>query len=108
MNLKEIRLNRGLTQTEVAKKLGIAQVTYCNYENGNRNPDVCTLMKLSDVFNVSIDELFGYQGKKQEEKPISRQKRYIIDNLDSLTKEELNKVMKYIDSCLKLKQEKSL
>ena len=105
MNLKEIRLNRGLTQTEVARHLGISQNTYSNYENENRNPDVGMLIKLADLFKVSIDELFGYQEKKKEQRPISRQKRYIIDNLDSLTKEELNKVMNYIDSCLKLKQE---
>jgi len=107
MKLKEIRLNRGFTQTEVAKKIGIAQVTYCNYENGNREPDINTLIKLADLFKVSIDELFGYKQTTQEEKPISKSKRFIIENLDKLSNQEIKKVVKYIDSCLKLKEQEN-
>lgn len=109
MNLKEIRTKQGFTQTEVAKKLGIAQVTYCNYENGNREPDISTLIKLADLFNVTIDELIGCAEIIKQEKPISKDERYILDNLKFLSAEELGKVKKYIKSCINLRaEEKSL
>ena len=106
MNLKEIRTKRGLTQVEVAKKLGVAQVTYCNYELGNREPDISTLIKLADLFNVTIDELFGYKPLKEKEvKPVSKEERFIIENLKHLNKRELNKIKGYISHCLELHTE---
>lgn len=109
MNLKKIRNKCGLTQTQVAKKLGIAQVTYCNYELGNREPDISTVIKLADIFEVSIDELFGYSKENTNEEPISRDERFIIENLKLLSNEEIAKLKKYIKSCISLKlEEKSL
>ena len=57
MNLKEIRERLGLTQTEVAKSLNISRSTYTNYECGHCDPNISTLIKLADFFNISIDEL---------------------------------------------------
>ena len=59
MKLKEIRKNNKLTQQEVANTLQISQVTYCNYELGNREPDIETLCKLANLYHTTIDELVG-------------------------------------------------
>ena len=53
--LKELRNSHKLSQAEVAKKLGITQQAYANYERGVRQADYNTLKKLSDIFSVSID-----------------------------------------------------
>ncbi len=37
-NIKKARLDAGLTQLEVAEKLGVAQAQYARWENGGRNP----------------------------------------------------------------------
>ena len=59
MNLKQARKNKGMTQTEVAKALGINQNTYSYWENGKTKIDNESLAKLSDLFEVSIDYLLG-------------------------------------------------
>lgn len=53
------RAERGLTQTQMAEKLGISRSTYANYEVGKRTPDLWMLIKIADVFTCSLDELVG-------------------------------------------------
>ena len=47
-NLKKIRESRGLTQKQLADKLNIASSTVGMYEQGRRQPDLDTLIKMSD------------------------------------------------------------
>ncbi len=56
-NLKSIRKRNGMTQTELAKMLGKKKSTISNYETNYSTPSYETLQKLSEIFNVSIDEL---------------------------------------------------
>lgn len=58
-NIKKARLNVGLTQSEVAEKLGVAQAQYARWENGGRNPRDETVEKLAGIFGISIDYLKG-------------------------------------------------
>jgi len=57
--IKMLREKRGLSQAEVAKRLGIARTTYSGYEIGTREPDQNTLIKLAKFFDVSVDYLLG-------------------------------------------------
>lgn len=57
--LIEQRKMNNLTQREVAQKLGIAQPSYIRYENGKAEPTIENLIKLADLFDVSIDFLCG-------------------------------------------------
>lgn len=58
-NLKKARENLGLTQKELAEKIFVTSKTIFNYENGEREPDLKTLIQLSKVLNVPIDYLIG-------------------------------------------------
>ena len=64
MSLKQLRLDRGLTQKEMAQFLECTQVTYFRYENGEREPTIAQLKKLSDFFGVSIDRLLDHEQKE--------------------------------------------
>ena len=76
-NIKKARLNAGLTQLEVAEKLGLAQAQYTRWENGGRNPRDETVDKLAEIFGISIDYL--------------KDRDYGLDDiLDLLRKVELN------------------
>ena len=55
--LKKIRKANKMTQTDVAKALGITQTAYGNYELGKRNPKPEMLRKMSRIFGCTIDEL---------------------------------------------------
>ena len=59
VNLREARKLSGMTQKEVAEKVGIARSTYALYETGERSPDVEVVKKLAEVLNVSGDYLIG-------------------------------------------------
>lgn len=59
MRLLELRKENGLTQTEVAKKLFLSQNGYASYESGRTEPNIETLCKLADYYNVSLDYLVG-------------------------------------------------
>lgn len=61
--LRYLRSKNGLTQDEVAKRVGIATTTYTNYEASNREPNIETLNKLADIFDCSVDYLFGRVNK---------------------------------------------
>ena len=58
-NIKKARLDAGLTQIEVAEKLGVAQAQYARWENGGRNPKDETVKKLAEIFGVTFDNLQG-------------------------------------------------
>lgn len=55
--LKEARLASGLTQQEVADRLGVNNTTYCGYETGKRQPDVAKIKKLAAILRTSGDAL---------------------------------------------------
>lgn len=56
-HLKELRLQRKLTQQDIADYLKISRSAYTNYETDRREPDKDILLKLSEFFDVSIDYL---------------------------------------------------
>lgn len=51
------RVNAGITQTEAAKILGIAEKTLCAYENGKRKPRWETVQAMSNLYGISMDFL---------------------------------------------------
>ena len=57
VKIKEYREKRGMTQSDVAKKLKVTQATISQYETGTRNPDVVTLKKLSKILQCTTDDL---------------------------------------------------
>lgn len=63
--LKTARTEAGYTQKQVEAITGIKQSTLASYENGRTQPDIETLGKLADFYNVSIDWLVGTKGKNQ-------------------------------------------
>lgn len=57
--LAELRNQKGLSQYELAERLGFSRGKLANYEQGSRQPDYGTLEIIADFFNVSIDYLVG-------------------------------------------------
>ena len=57
--LKDMRKKRDISQSEITKVICIPRTTYANYENKNCDPNISTLIKIADFYNISIDELVG-------------------------------------------------
>ena len=85
MNFKEIRKNAGLSPTEVAHILEINLNEYSAIENGTADPTIDQLIKLSDLFNVSIDTLLGHSSPI----PLSRGEVIWLNIRESLPKDKL-------------------
>ena len=64
MRLKELRESKRLTQKEVAEIIGYSEISYARYEKGEREPDITTLCKLAEYFNVTVDYLIGRDNLK--------------------------------------------
>lgn len=57
--IRDLREDRDVTQTEVAKYLGMSQTGYSKYETGENDIPTDILIKLSAYYNVSIDYILG-------------------------------------------------
>ncbi len=62
--LKQLRNQKGLLQKDIAKHLGITGSAYGFYEQNQRQPDLDTIKKLADFFNVSVGFLIEDDEKK--------------------------------------------
>lgn len=71
-NIRNLRIDNGYTQKQIAAYLGISQNTYSQYEVGILNYSVDTLEKLADFYGVSVDYLLG---RTQEKKPYPPKER---------------------------------
>lgn len=57
--IQEARSKAGLTQQQLADKLGVSQQYIGNYESGKRYPKIQTLQKIADALGVSVTEFLG-------------------------------------------------
>lgn len=91
-NIKKARLKVGLTQSEVAEKLGVAQSQYARWENGGRNPKDETVEKLAEIFGTSFEILKGRDDGLEE----------IVNLLkeNNLTEEEKDEIIKLLKDFL--------
>lgn len=126
---KRLRNSCGLTQVEMAEKIGISRSTIGMYETGAREPDFETLEKIADFFNVDIDYLLGRTDKttilpetmgqyylNDETRKIAQQifedpslrsffqepSKKLIENYGHLSDINKKKVINYSDNLLKI------
>lgn len=66
--LRDLRHFNKKTQKEIASNLNISVTCYAGYEQGYRCPNLETLSKIANYFNISTDFLLGQETTKQQEK----------------------------------------
>ena len=59
IRLKELRWANNITQVELAKKVGLCEMTICKYENGGKH-NYLKVLEIADYFGVSMYYLLGY------------------------------------------------
>ena len=63
-NLRQLRLQRGLTQEQVAGQLNVTRQALSSYESGRTRPDIDTLMKLAAIYEIDLEGiLYGTDGR---------------------------------------------
>ena len=73
--IKELRNQKGLLQSDVAEYIGKSERIVGFYEKGERDPNTDTLIKLSELFDVSIDYILG-------KSDIRNSKKVNLDDID--------------------------
>lgn len=64
-NLKQIRIEKGFTQEEIAEKIGLTRQAISAYESGKRQPGIDILMRLAEIYEVEIEDiLYGSKPKQ--------------------------------------------
>ncbi|MDE7361595.1 MAG: helix-turn-helix domain-containing protein [Oscillospiraceae bacterium] len=76
--LKNARNEHGLTQEQVAEELGVSRQSISNWENNRSYPDIISVIRMSDLYSVSLDELL-----KEDKKMI----RHLAETTDAVAKD---------------------
>lgn len=95
-NMKKIRESLQLTQVKVANDLKLSRQVYNFYENGKRNPDMQTLIKIADYYGVSIDYLLGRTNVIKPENIDEDDLLSKINTADSETKASVEQFLNYL------------
>ncbi len=82
MKLKKLRTEKGLSQAELGRLLGVTGQTVLNWENGIFEPRIKDLIAIADFFGVSVDELI-------ERVPTKSERERGIEALSEIDGEEL-------------------
>ena len=82
MNIKRLRLAKGLTQEQLAELLTISTAAVSKWEAKNTYPDITMLFPLAEIFGVTVDELLGYdeaKAKADVDKILAEYQRLNVD-----------------------------
>lgn len=88
--LKEARMKTTYTQEQVAEEIGVSRQTISNWENNKSYPDIVSVIKMSDLYNVSLDYLL----KGKESKPMLNYIDYLEESTNVVkSKKKTSKVI---------------
>lgn len=95
MRLLELRNKKNITQKEIAEKLFLTQNGYSSYENGRTEPNIETLCKLADYYDVSLDYLVGRE-RNNEIGFLNEQQKNAVQIIQQLNEINLLKAIAYL------------
>ena len=94
--LANIRKEHNLTQNDIAERLNVSPQAVSKWENDLTSPDIQTLLDLSDIYNISVDELLGKKSNQtlylqpQQRKDINEMMLRIVVNSSDGDKVRVN------------------
>lgn len=80
--LRELRKQNKLSMKEFGAIFGLSESTISLYENGKREPDIATIIKMAEYFNISVDELLGV-AKQNADEVLNKDERLTIRSVHS-------------------------
>ena len=104
--LRELRNERGLTQAELARQIGIQQSDLSRMEKGEYRVSLDNLFKILGVFDLDLADFFGDQQEKTEleQQPLSREDMKILHLMRELSPEGRAEVQEFLE--FKLRKER--
>ena len=87
------RKKSGLTQKELAEKLGVKNTAVSNWESGNNSIDIETLFLACKIFGITINDMYGKFSNKTKnpapESGLSEARRALLDAVEGMSEEEI-------------------
>ena len=100
--LRNLRENKGYNQEELGSLLGLSTSTIGMYEQGRRQPDNETLLRIAEIFDVSIDYLLGKTEVKKYEQPYDDDlEEVLFSKAKDLTDDEKKTILNVINAIKK-------
>ncbi|WP_232841811.1 helix-turn-helix domain-containing protein [Caldicellulosiruptor acetigenus] len=103
--LKELREEKNISRSDLAEILGVSTQTIANYENGHREPNFDTLLKIAEYFDVTVDYLVGRSDYRTVEEQISKRSKFEKTVGESLKEAIMTKKLKGVRWDEKLEKE---
>lgn len=105
--LKRLRMEKGITQKELADRLHISRSTIAGYESLGKEPDGEKLCALADFFGVSVDYLLGVTDSRELTSPVPAAAQRPVEaaiagELGSLSDRQLDRLFGYIQALKEL------
>lgn len=101
-NLKHLRNQKGLTQEELAKKMDKDYSTIGKWELGQRNPIMADILKLADIFGVSVQDLVEKDLKfNNGNDELSDKKTSLFNKIGDLSPEKQEIILNVTESIMK-------
>lgn len=104
-NIKRLREDRGIKQSEIADLIGMHRSNYSKVENGQREISIAAIEKIARYFNITIDELVHME--KDIPKEVSLGDKTTVEQvklIQELDQEEKNMIFKMIETFLTKKK----
>lgn len=98
LKIKELRAEFQVTQKELADKIGNTQRNVCNWENGKSEPDCESMVKIANLFGITLDELFGRNTIFVEWNRPSDTDRRILRSIRTLTDEQKDTLLDFLQT----------
>lgn len=78
INLRYLRNRLGLSQEEVAEKIGVSRQSVAKWENGDSLPDILNCEALADLYGVSLNDLVRFDPEKEVFLSLPRTNIYLV------------------------------
>ena len=107
MKIKYLRQTNNLSQSELAKIIGVSQKSISDYEKQKTQPDIETLIKLADYFHTTIDYILGHNVPYLLDKStLSQEQQELLNYIQNLSPQNCKRVKDFITGILIAEEEK--
>lgn len=90
--LKSLRKGKRINQATLGELLGVSKVSISGYENGTREPDITSLIKLANYFNVTVDYLID-----RNDIDINKKTEIMTFSTNNLNEDDIKEIKSFID-----------
>ena len=102
-NLLFYRKKAGLTQKELAAKLGVKNTAVSNWESGNNSIDIETLFAACDIFGVTLNDMYGkYSVKKSSGAVLTEDESRLLNTYRNLNQQGQEYILQTLDMASKV------